>query len=196
MSKIKASVIPAFLISTVLLVSAAAQVTPPPYTPRPLPPPPDPLTNSQTAVTDDWLTISHDAQRSGWNNGDSAFNPGNVSGLKLLWSTQLPTTPSPNAGQTLTSPVVVAGVNTKHGVKTLAYTISGDSKLFAIDVDTGKIFWQKAYLNPIPPVHPQTGCAQTPSKPRRLSTRAKALFTLRASTASSTPCRWPMAPRS
>ena len=162
MSKIKANVIPAFLTSMLLLASATAQVTAPVYVPRPGPPPPDPLTNSQPAVTDDWLTFSHDAQRSGWDNGDTAFNPANVSGLKLLWSTQLPTTPSPNAGQTLTPPVVVAGVNTAQGVKTLAYTISGDSTLFAIDVDTGKIFWQKAFPNPVPPVHnPDWMCSNT-----------------------------------
>jgi len=154
MPKIKASLIPATLISIVLLAPAAAQVLPPVYAPRPEPPPPDPLTNSQSAVTDDWLTFSHDAQRTGWNNGDTAFNPGNVSGLKLLWSTQLPFNVSPYSGQELTPPVVIAGVKTARGVKTLAFTISADSTLFAIDADTGKVFWQKAFPNPVPPVHP------------------------------------------
>jgi outer membrane protein assembly factor BamB len=156
MSKIKVNLIPAFLTSMLLLAPAAAQVPLPASAIHPAPPPPDSLLNSQPAVTDDWLTFSHDAQRTGWDNGDTAFNPGNVSGLKLLWSTQLPTTPSVYAGQTLTPPVVIAGVKTEHGVKTLAYTISADSTLFAIDADTGKVFWQKAFPNPVPPVHPPT----------------------------------------
>ena len=110
------------------------------------------MTNSQPAVTDDWLTFSHDAQRTGWDNGDTAFTPANVSGLKLLWSTQLPTTTNFIALQTLTPPLVVSGVRTPLGVKTLAYTISADSTLFAIDVDTGKLFWKMSYPNPVPPV--------------------------------------------
>src|ERR1700679_3807960 len=123
MSKIKANAISTFVMSLLLLATAAAQVPLPAAAIHPEEPPPAPLTNSQTAVTDDWLTFNHDAQRSGWNNGETAFNPDNVSGLQLLWSTQLPINVSPYAAQELTSPVVVAGVNTAGGVKTLAFTI-------------------------------------------------------------------------
>lgn len=151
MPKLRNHLFPAILLSMAIATTATAQTTTPAYKPRPLPPPPDPLTNSQPAVTDDWLTFSHDAQRSGWDNGDTVFTPANVAGLKLLWSTQL-ATPNFIAQQTLTSPVVVAGVKTPHGVKTLAYTISADSTLFAIDVDTGKVFWKMSYPNPVPPV--------------------------------------------
>jgi outer membrane protein assembly factor BamB len=107
----------------------------------------DPLRNTKPAVTDDWLTFGHDQQRSGWNNADTTFNKKNVSHLKLLWSTQLSATPSPHALQTLTEPVVVSGVSTAEGKKTLAFTISGDSTLFAIDTLDGKVLWQKRYEN-------------------------------------------------
>jgi outer membrane protein assembly factor BamB len=110
-------------------------------------PPPNPLRNIQTTVTDDWLTYSHDPQRTGWNNGETTLTPKNVSHLKLLWSTLLPTTPDPGSGITLTAPVVVSGVQTADGVKTVAYTISGDNMLFAVDADTGKVIWQKSFPN-------------------------------------------------
>jgi outer membrane protein assembly factor BamB len=113
----------------------------------------DPLLNTQPPVTDDWLTFSHDPQRTGWNNGETTLSPSNASDLKLLWSTQLPLTPSPFAGQTLTAPVVASGIQTADGVKTVAYTMSGDSTLYAIDADTGKIIWQKAFPDADAPVH-------------------------------------------
>ena len=121
---------------------------------RPAPVPLDPLRNTQPAVSDDWLAFGHDLQRTGWNNADTTFTPENVSHLKLLWSTQLPAVPSPDAGQNLTTPVVISGVATPNGVKTIAYTISGDNILFAIDADTGKVIWQKSFPNPSAPLRP------------------------------------------
>ena len=121
---------------------------------RPRKAPLNPLRNIQTTVTDDWLAFGHDPQRTGWDNGDATFTPKNVSHLKLLWSTLLPTPPSPFASQTLTAPVVVSGVRTAHGVKTLAFTISSNNILFAIDADTGKIVWQRSFSNPLTPARP------------------------------------------
>ena len=167
MSKIAALLLPTFLFSILAPLSASAQGAPPagqaappagaaaPRNPafrRFMPPTFDPLANTQPPVSDDWLTFSHDPQRSGWNNADTTFTTRNVSHLKLLWSTQLPVTPSPFAAQTLTAPVVVSGVQTPDGPKTVAYTISGDSTLYAIDADTGKLLWQKAFPNPSTPV--------------------------------------------
>jgi outer membrane protein assembly factor BamB len=58
--------------------------------------------------------------------------------------------------QTLTAPVVVSDVQTADGTKTLAFTISGDSILFAIDTDTGKVVWQKSFPNPYSPMRAAT----------------------------------------
>jgi outer membrane protein assembly factor BamB len=118
--------------------------------------PPDPLRNTQPAVTDDWLTFGHDQQRTGWNNADTTFNRKNVSRLKLLWDAQLSAVPSPHALQTLTEPVVVSGVATPAGAKTMVFTISGDGKLFAIDAKDGKVLWQKQYDNPYKPIREAT----------------------------------------
>jgi outer membrane protein assembly factor BamB len=86
----------------------------------------------------------------------TTFTVENVSHLKLLWSSQLSATPTPQATQTLTAPVVVSGIKTPNGTKTLAFTISGDSTLFAIDVDNGKVLWQKSFINPNPPIREAT----------------------------------------
>ncbi len=164
MSNIRSVLIAAMAGSLLLPVFGVAQATPPagaspagepgPGAPgassgfrRFRPAPLNPLRNIQTTVTDDWLTYSHDPQRTGWDNGDTTFTPKNVSHLKLLWSTVLPTTPDPGSGITLTAPVVVSGVQTADGVKTVAYTISGDNILFAVDADTGKVIWQKSFPN-------------------------------------------------
>lgn len=114
----------------------------------------DPLRNTKPMVTDDWLTFSHDQQRTGWNSSETTFNTHNVSRLRLLWSTQLPVTPSPHAMQTLTEPLVVSGVATSAGLKTLVYTMSNDSTLIAVDAADGKVLWQKHYDNPYQPVRP------------------------------------------
>ena len=167
MRNITNSLLAAFLVSTVFLVPARAQVAPaagatpgmgaaPGRGGRFQPPPPDPLRNTQSAVSDDWLTFGHDPQRTGWNNADKTLTPKSVSHLKLLWSTQLATVPSPYAAQTLTAPVVVSGVQTAGGVKTLAFTISGDDILFAVDAETGKVVWQKAFKIPLTPIREST----------------------------------------
>ena len=101
----------------------------------------------------DWLTWGYDAERTGWNRGETGLTPANVSGLRLLWDTKVATLSLDVSVATLTSPVVMEGVATPKGRKTVLFTIGGDSSLFAIDADSGKILWQKAYPNPIKPQH-------------------------------------------
>jgi outer membrane protein assembly factor BamB len=107
-------------------------------------------------VSDDWLTFSHDLQRTSWNNADKTFTPESLAHFKLLWSTSLAASPSSYAAQTLTTPVVVSGIRTTKGVKTLAFTISGDNLLFAVDADTGKVVWKKSFPNRNTPIHETT----------------------------------------
>lgn len=162
MLKISNSLLAVILASTVFMIPASAQVGPPSGAApgrggaagmgggqrrggRFMPPPPDPLRNTQSPVSDDWTTFGHDAQRTGWDNADKTLTPQSVKNLKLLWSTKLGTATSPYAAQTLTAPLVVSGVQTAQGVKTLAITISEDDILFAVDADTGKVVWQEAF---------------------------------------------------
>jgi outer membrane protein assembly factor BamB len=154
------------VFASLLPVASIAQSTLPPTQVTPLPGttvgaarraiPPDPLRNTKPALSDDWLTFGHDQQRTSWNNADTAFTVKNVAKLKLLWASQLSAEPSPHATQTLTEPVVVSGVQTEAGVKTLALTISGDSTLFAVDAANGNVLWQKKYEVPTRPVREST----------------------------------------
>jgi outer membrane protein assembly factor BamB len=157
--------LPALLFSTALLASAGAQVSSPdgmPMRRRPTGPPPNPLRNTQPAVTDDWLTFAHDQQRTGWDNGDKTLTAANVPNLALLWSAQLPVTPSPYAAQTLTTPLVVSGVKTHKGTRTVVYTLSGDDILMAVDAGSGKLIWKKSFKNPDTPAQaPNWMCTNT-----------------------------------
>src|SRR5258706_2704422 len=116
---------------------------------------------SQVAASE-WLTFGYDPQRSGWNTAETALSTKTVGGLKLLWSTQLPTPPQDVALSTLTSPLVAEGVQTPQGQKNLAFTIGIDDTIFAIDADSGKVIWQKSFPNTGTPVRPATSnCANT-----------------------------------
>ena len=115
---------------------------------------------AQTPASSEWLTFGHDPQRSGWNVAEATLSPANVGRLKPLWNTQLPTPPKDVALSTLTSPLVVEGVQTAQGPKTLVFTVGIDDTLFAIDAGNGKIFWQKSFPNPGKPQRPATtNCA-------------------------------------
>ena len=116
----------------------------------------------QAQTSSEWLTFGHDAGRSGWNSAETTLSPANVGRLKLLWTTQLPTPPKDVALSTLTSPLVVEGVQTAQGPKTLVFTVGVDDTLFAIDAGSGKIVWQKSFPNAAKPQRPATSnCANT-----------------------------------
>lgn len=124
--------------------------------------PADPLRNTLTAVESDWLMFNHDQQRTGWNNGETVLTKKNVSRLKLLWSTKLSTPMVITTLQTLTAPVVVSGVATANGTKTLVFVMGADDTLFAVDADEGKIIWQKTFKNTLTPVRGAVwSCANT-----------------------------------
>jgi outer membrane protein assembly factor BamB len=99
----------------------------------------------------DWLTWGYDQERTGWNKGESTLTTTNVSNLKLLWSAQLSTPPTDIVLSTLTAALVAEGVKTARGVRNLLYILGADNTLFAIDADSGKVFWQKTFKNPLSP---------------------------------------------
>jgi outer membrane protein assembly factor BamB len=117
------------------------------------------------APASDWLTWGYDQERSGWNSAETTLSKENVSGLVLQWSAQLPVAPREIALSTLTAPLVVEGVTISQaspGRRTLVFVVGSDDTVFAIDADTGKIVWQKAFPNTLTP--PQTAtwlCSNT-----------------------------------
>jgi outer membrane protein assembly factor BamB len=110
----------------------------------------------------DWTTWGYDQERTGWNKGETSLTPSNVSGLKLLWNTQLSTPPKVIVLSTLTAPLVAEGVHTAHGARNLVFLLGADDTVFALDADTGKVFWQKTFANPGTPTWTATWlCSNT-----------------------------------
>src|ERR1017187_3368026 len=111
MSKTNVSLLAFFLVSSFGAALSCAQGAPGP----------EPAAASASPVasepaTDDWLTYGYDPERTGWNRGETTLSKDNVSKLKVLWTAQLSTKPTPQALATFSPPVVVSGVKTAHGV--------------------------------------------------------------------------------
>src|SRR6202790_4889746 len=107
-----------------------------------------------------WPTWNGDQERSGWARTETAFSKENISRLELKWRLQLDTVPSEvNYYDTLTDPVVAANVPTRQGPKTLLFVAGRTDNLYAVDVATGKVFWQRSFPNNFKPPHPPfTSC--------------------------------------
>jgi outer membrane protein assembly factor BamB len=88
-----------------------------------------------------WTTFGGDPQRTGWNKTEPDLTPESVKHLKLEWSVQLDS--APRALNNLTAPLVRASVATPRGVKDMVIVGGVSNKVFVIDGDTGKIFWEK-----------------------------------------------------
>src|ERR1700678_4686892 len=88
-----------------------------------------------------WTTFGGDPQRTGWNKTETDLTPDSVKHLKLEWSVKLDS--EPKALSNLTAPLVRASIATPHGVKDLVIVAVVSNKVFVVDGDTGKIFWEK-----------------------------------------------------
>ena len=88
-----------------------------------------------------WTTFGGDPQRSGWNKTETDLNAESVKHLKLEWSVKLDS--EAKALSNLTAPLVRASIATPKGVKDLVIVAGVSNKVFVVDGDTGKIFWEK-----------------------------------------------------
>jgi outer membrane protein assembly factor BamB len=118
--------------------------------------------SAQAPRASDWLTWGSDQERTGWNRTETTLSKDNVSGLVLQWSAQLSAPPREIALSTLTAPLVVEGVTTSQGRRTLVFVVGSNDIVFAIDADNGKVVWQKAFPNTLTPAQPATWlCSNT-----------------------------------
>jgi len=92
------------------------------------------------AQTGQWITFSHDPQRSGVAADEHAFSSANVSNLGLEWKTVVPNEPLFLTG--LTAPLVVRGVKTGAGEKNLVIVAGSSDHVFALDAETGELAWE------------------------------------------------------
>ena len=119
--------------------------------------------NAQNATAArDWLTWGYDQERTGWNRGETTLSKDNVARLELKWKTELATPPREVVLSTLTAPLVVEGVNTSQGRKTLVFIVGSDDTVFALDAGTGTVVWQRTFPNPLTPPQAATWlCSNT-----------------------------------
>jgi outer membrane protein assembly factor BamB len=115
-----------------------------------------PAGSAQAPTASDWLTWGYDQERTGWNKEETTLSKENVSRLALRWTAQLSTPPRETVLSTLTAPVVVEGVITPQGQRTLLFVLGSNDTVFAIDADGGKVVWQKAFPNTLTPAQPAT----------------------------------------
>ena len=91
----------------------------------------------------DWVTSGADAQRSSWIRGDVVISPDSMQkpGFVLQWKATLDNQP-----RQLNSlrPGVVIG-NLGFGSKPLSFLTGSANRVFALDNDTGVVFWQRTF---------------------------------------------------
>ena len=94
----------------------------------------------------DWKTFGGDPQRDGWARGENTLSKENAKDIKLEWKIQLD-----NASKelnSLTAPLVVEKLVTPRGFKDAVIVAGASDDVFAVDVDNGKILWQKKFSVP------------------------------------------------
>ena len=89
----------------------------------------------------DWTTDGGDNQRTGWNKQEKTLTRDNVKNLKLLW--KLETKNQVRALHALMPVLVLSQLTTPSGIKQVGFVTGISDNLYAFDVDTGKILWQK-----------------------------------------------------
>ncbi len=94
----------------------------------------------QTTVPE-WPTGSFDQQRDAWQRNETSLSVDSAKNIKLLW--KLKTNNKTMGMQSFREPLIVAGVSTSNGSKTVAILAGSSNNVYVIDVATGAFVWQK-----------------------------------------------------
>jgi outer membrane protein assembly factor BamB len=92
------------------------------------------------AQSSEWLTGSYDAARDAWQRAESKITPSKVGNLQLLWKVKVGI--KTMGMQSFREPLIVSGVKTAQGTKTLAILAGAGNDVYAIDADDGTVVWQ------------------------------------------------------
>ena len=96
---------------------------------------------TRPAAGPEWPTGSFDQQRDGWQRDETRLSVDNVKNIRLLW--KLKTDNKTMGMQSFREPIILAGVHTSAGVKTLAIVAGSDNSVYAVDFHNGSLVWQK-----------------------------------------------------
>ena len=113
----------------------------------------------------DYWTDGADIERSGWIKNEKILTKANVGTLKLKW--KLETGNQPRALHSLMPVLVIGQLSTAGGVKQVGIVNGISDNLYAFDVETGKILWQK-HWDYQAPAGRRGGGGAAPQDPRRL----------------------------
>jgi outer membrane protein assembly factor BamB len=94
----------------------------------------------------DWLTDGYDAKRTAWQRDEHILNKDNVKNLQILWKLNLGN--QPREMHSLFPPLIVSNVPTSNGPKQIAIDAGISDNIYAIDVEAGKVLWQKHFEYP------------------------------------------------
>lgn len=99
----------------------------------------------------DWATFGHDPQRTGWAFEETRISPDSISQMKLQWKKKLDS--DPYSIYNLVPPIVVNGISTVKGTRTVVYTVGVTGTVFALDVETGDELWNRKLVARETPVN-------------------------------------------
>ena len=102
----------------------------------------------------DWLTDGGNRERTAWQQDEHILSKDNVKDLKILWKIQLDN--QPRDMHSLFAPLIADKVPTSKGPKQIAIEAGVSDNLYAIDVETGTLLWQKHFQ--YPPIQWDAGC--------------------------------------
>jgi outer membrane protein assembly factor BamB len=91
----------------------------------------------------DWPTDGGNAQRTNWQENEHILTKENVKNLKILWKLKLNNVP--REMHSLFPPLIIGNLNTPEGTKEVAIEAGVNDNLYAIDVQEGRILWQKHF---------------------------------------------------
>src|SRR5438034_3351681 len=93
------------------------------------------------AAVADWLTDGGDNQRTGWQRNETILTKRNVKNLKILWKIQ--TGNQVRAMHSLMPVLIIGRLNTSNGLREVGIVNGISDNLYAFDVESGTILWQK-----------------------------------------------------
>ena len=97
----------------------------------------------------DWLTDGNNPQRTNWQKDERIITTANVKNMKLLWKLKLDN--EPRQMHSLFPALIAEHVSTSAGTKQIALETGVSDNLYAIDVEQGKLLWQKHFTPPYTP---------------------------------------------
>jgi outer membrane protein assembly factor BamB len=91
----------------------------------------------------DWMTSNGDAQRSSWVRTDAKISKERMRkpGFQFLWKMRLKN--KPGQSNSLTAPVTLERLIGYRGFRMLGFVGGGSDKIFVIDIDLGRMEWEK-----------------------------------------------------